>query len=107
MSDLYHGTRAGFRGSGGLVLPGDLVGKDNHGLKRSDAVYLTPDLELAWDYARACKGRGRPRVLVVRPMSELEMDDSTVGEEEQESYRCSGARVLRTLTEEKVPCTSS
>ena len=94
---LYHGTRAGFRGKGGIVLPGELYKKDNHRLGRSDWVYVTPDIDLAWSFAEASAGRGRPRVLIVRPLGDLEVDDSTVGGEEFEMYRCKSARVLRTL----------
>lgn len=98
---LYHGTRAGFRGRGGLVLPGNVVGRHNHpGLEyRSDWVYLTPDLELAWDYAEAAKGRGKPKVLVVAPGGLLYHDDSTVNGAEQVSFRCESAIVRRVLTE--------
>lgn len=104
MSDepvLYHGTRAGFRGKGGLVLPGMDVGRYNHpGLEyRSDWVYVTPDLELAWDYAEACQGRGKPKVLVVRPNGMLYHDDSTLaGGYEQVSFRCESAIVAGVLT---------
>lgn len=97
---LYHGTRAGFRGRGGLVLPGTDVGRHNHpGLEyRSDWVYLTPDLDLAWLYAEAASGRGRPKVLVVRPGSGLLNDDSTLaGDDEQVSFRCTHAYVDRVL----------
>lgn len=102
MSDyqpLYHGTRRGF-GRGGRVLPGDLFGADNHGLGRSHVVYVTPDLELAKEYARAAKGRGAPKVLEVMPVDPLGIDDSTVGEEEQEAYTCSEAKVLKVVWKE-------
>lgn len=102
MSDpLYHGTRAPFRGSGGLVLPGARFGKDNHNLKRGEVVYVTPDLDLAKDYALACKGRGRAKVLEVMPHSPVEVDDSTVGGDEQESYTCPAASVVRVAWTEK------
>lgn len=97
---LYHGTRAGFRGGGGLLLPGDHVGRDNHGLDRSNWVYVTPDLHLAWAYAQAARGRGKPKVLVVRPGSMLLHDDTTIGGgEEQVAFRCTHAFVDRVLTE--------
>lgn len=95
---LYHGTRAGFRGKGGLVLPGAQLGKDNHGLSRSHKVYVTPDLELAWAYAEASKGKGAPKVLVVQPLSPLEVDDSTISGDEQEAFCCDQARVEKVLT---------
>lgn len=98
---LYHGTRAGFRGVGGLVLPGTEVGRHAHpGMEyRSDWVYVTPDLDLAWAYAYAARGRGKPKVLVVRPAGTLLNDDSTIGGgEEQVSFRCAYAFVARVLT---------
>lgn len=95
---LYHGTRAPFRGKGGLLLPGDTCGRDNHGLDRSGVVYVTPDLDLAWDYARAARGRGKPRVLIVAPDGRLTVDDSTVNGCEQEAYTCEAAIVLDVLT---------
>ena len=94
---FYHGTRRGFR-SGGVLLPAALTGApDNHGLGRTAVVYVTPDLELAWDYAEAALGRGRPKVLVVRPLGPLAVDESTCGGQEQASFACSWARVLRVL----------
>ena len=92
---MYHGTRAGFR-KGGYVIPGDELGKDNHGLGRSDAVYLTPNYDEAEEWALSSKGRGRPKVLFVRPGGPLTVDDSTVGGEEHEGYRCAAwCEVLR------------
>jgi hypothetical protein len=93
---LYHGTRAGF-GAGGVLFPGATPGvdRDNHGLGRSEWVYVTPDLDLAKDYAEAASGRGRPKVLEVVPCGPLEVDDSTVGGEAQEAYRCEWAWVVR------------
>lgn len=92
---LYHGTRAAYRGSGGLLLPGDDVGQDHHGLGRSAYVYMTPDREEAEAWARAAKGRNRPRVLTVMPMAPVENDDSTINGEEHYGVRCRvGARVL-------------
>ena len=101
VTELYHGTRAGFRGPGGLVLPGVQVRRHKHpGLEyRSDWVYLTPDLDLAWEYAEVAKGRGKAKVLVVAPWDMLFNDDSTIaGGVEQISFRCKGATVLRVLT---------
>lgn len=90
---FYHGTRRPFN-TGGLVLPGDKVGVDHHNLGRSDWVYVTTDLELAKDYARAAAGKGRAKVVQVRPWGDLYIDDSTVNGEEQDSYRCEAASVL-------------
>ena len=103
---LYHGTRAGFRGRGGIVLPGVQVGRHNHpGLEyRSDWVYITPDLDLAWEYAEAAQGRGKPKVLVVLPGSGLLNDDSTIaGGVEQISFRCTHAIVQKVLTVRECP----
>lgn len=94
---LYHGTRVAF-GRGGLVLPGDHVAADNHGLASSDWVYVTDDLDLAWHYAEVAAGDGEPRVLVVQPFGLIEVDDSTIGGEEQSAYRCEWARVVRVET---------
>lgn len=92
---FYHGTRVPF-GPGGLVLPGDMFGIDNHELNRSDWVYVTADLELAKEYARCSKyKRARPKVFEVTPAGTIGIDDSTVGDEEQDSYRCEAAHIVR------------
>lgn len=93
---FYHGTRTPFR-RGGLVVPGDEVGKENHGLGRSHRVYLTRQVGLAQRYAEVAKGRGRPRVLVVRPLTEVEVDDSTVSGAEQDAWACGSAVVVDVL----------
>lgn len=93
---LYHGTRVGVR-PGGLLLPGDELGKDNHALGRGGAVYVTPNLCLAWHYAEASKGRGTPKVCEVSPLGPLSIDDSTIGGEEQEAYATEAAVVVRVL----------
>lgn len=93
---LYHGTRIGVT-KGALLLPGDQFDKDNHGLGRSDRVYLTTDLGLAWDYAEAASGRGRPKVCEVMPLGPLSVDDSTVGGDEQDSYVTDAAVVVRVI----------
>jgi hypothetical protein len=94
---MYHGTRAGFRGKGGIVLPGEMFQKDNHHLGRSSWVYVTPDIDLAWSFAEASDGKGRPRVLMVRPIGKLEVDASTVAGENYEMYRCDSALVTQVL----------
>lgn len=94
VTPLYHGTRRGFD-RGGLLLPGGEVGQDNHGLGRTGHVYVTPDLGLAKHYAEHANGKGRPRVVEVAPLGPVEVDDSTVGGDQQESYRVDCARVLR------------
>jgi hypothetical protein len=99
---LYHGTRSPFRGRGGLLLPPSKHGGPvNHGATkigdRDEWVYATTDLDLAWDYAHAAKGRGAPRVLVLQPMGDVQVDDSTVGGQEQEAFRMEAALVLEVL----------
>ena len=94
---FYHGTKAGFRGRGGLLLPGDLVGKDNWHLKRSQFAYITTEIQLAYFYAYACKGRGRPKVLIVKPISQIENDNSFLFDDLQAAYTCSGAIVQKTI----------
>lgn len=91
---FYHGTRRPF-GPGGLLLPGEQAGADNHGLGRSDWVYVTTDLDLAIEYAKVAQGRGRAKVVEVAPWGEMFVDNSTVGGQEQDSYRCEAAKVLR------------
>ena len=108
MNPLYHGTRAAFRGRGGLLLPAaSHHGPTNHDASRLDDrdewVYVTPDLALAWAYARAAAGRNVPRVLVVRPAGRIEHDWSTVNGEDVESYRCEYATVFAVLREEMTP----
>jgi hypothetical protein len=93
---FYHGTRTEF-GRGGFLFPGDMVDKDNHALARSDVVYVTTDLGLAKAYAKASAGRGRPKVLEVVPMDTLREDDSTVGGQEQDSFTCPWAKVVRVV----------
>lgn len=98
---FYHGTKAGFKGPNGYVFPGDNHGRDNWKLSRSNVVYVTLDLDLAWYYAEAATGRGKSKVLEVTPMSTLYIDDSTVEGEEQESYYCDYARVDRVIRVEE------
>lgn len=105
---FYHGTRAGFRGSGGLVLPRVQTGRPaNHEAASAgpsfapDAgewVYVTLDLELAWDFAEAAQGRGKPKVLVVAPWSTPVEDWSSVNGEVLPMYRVEGATVEKVLT---------
>ena len=92
---FYHGTRRPF-GPGGLLLPGEKFGADNHGLGRSEWVYVTTELDLAIEYAKAAQGRGKAKVVQVQPWGEMFVDDSTIaGGEEQDSYKCEAAKVLR------------
>lgn len=99
---MYHGTRAGYRGRGGLVLP-----RSKHGGKGTNAplkpgrteradsadwVYLTSNKTLAWVYAWHAPGRGRPKVLTVMPLSEVFADPEH--SEDMEAFRCEAAHVL-------------
>lgn len=104
---LYHGTRAGFRGRGGLLMP-----RARHGGRATGApvnsgreplpdaeqcVYLTEHVELAWAYAWAAPGRGKPKVLVVRPLGPIEPDpEHSV---EMAAWRCEAAIVEQVLTD--------
>lgn len=100
---LYHGTRAGFRGRGGLLLP-----RGSHGGTGTSApvnpgreppsdsdryVYVTTSKTLAWVYAWHAPGRGRPKVLTVIPLGNLEPDPEH--SPAMEAYRCEAAVVER------------
>lgn len=103
----YHGTRRGF-GRGGWVFP-----RTFHGGAGTQAplqpgkaspedtaehVYITTDEHLAWAYAYAAVGRGRPKVLVVEPHGPVEHDPEH--SRDMPAYRCRGtARVVEVLTE--------
>lgn len=55
--------------------------------------------ESAWAYAEAAQGRGKPRVLVVHPLGDMGIDDSTIsGGVEQDAFTCEAAYVERVLT---------
>jgi hypothetical protein len=102
---FYHGTRRGFT-RGGAVFP-----RQWHGGAGTSApinpgqtslvdaegyVYLTNDLDLAWAYAWCAPGRGRPKVLILDPMSTPEPDPEH--STRMAAYRCSWARVSKVLT---------
>ena len=97
MSPLYHGTRAGFHGRGGLVLPAVLTGRPvtGGGIRDDEGqhVYVTPDHSLACVFAHLSSGRGKPKVLTVTPLGPLEIDIATFDGEEREAYRCEAAVV--------------
>jgi hypothetical protein len=100
---FFHGTRAAFRGRGGIVLPGSQVGRDNHSLGTNNYVYVSTDIEVAMDFAVLAKGRGKPRILTVQPFGKMERD-TYPDMADQDSWRCEGARVLkvRMLSEDEV-----
>lgn len=98
---FYHGTRRPFD-RGGLILPGAKFGEDNHGLGRSEWVYVTTELDLAIEYAKVAQGRGKAKIVEVQPWGEMFVDDSTIaGGQEQDSYKCEAAKVLGRVWMEK------
>jgi hypothetical protein len=89
----YHGTRAGF-GPGGYLMPGDQVGKNNFedtAGADNTRVYVTPNIEWAKIFALASKGRGKPKVLEVRPY------DLVPASTDDEEFACSMAKVLKVV----------
>ena len=54
-------------------------------------VYVTTSRELAWVYAWHARGRGRPRVLTVTPLSDVWHDPEH--SPDMEAYRCESAFV--------------
>lgn len=98
---FFHGTRAGF-GKGGWVFPrtfhqgeGTSAPLQPGRQAPSDAeryVYITTSEDLAWVYAWHAPGRGRPRVLVVEPRSEVA--DDPEHSPLMQAYRCEVAKVL-------------
>lgn len=101
MTEFYHGTRRGFM-KGGLLMP-----RRFHGGAGTQAplkvgatplgdadqfVYVTTSKVLAWVYAWEAVGRGRPRVLTVRPLSEVWRDPEH--SRDMEAYRCEAATVV-------------
>jgi hypothetical protein len=103
---LYHGTRRGF-GSGGWLFPRDFhhstgtTAPVNSGhAPAPDAsgwVYATESLDLAWAYAYAAVGRGRPKVLVVEPHGRIEPDPEHSAD--MQAWRFEFGRVTAILTE--------
>lgn len=97
---LYHGTRKPFS-KGGLVMPRTFHGSTGTtaplkpgASPRPDSerfVYVTPSLMLAWVYAWSATGRGRPRVLTVKPLSDVWADPEHSAD--MEAYRCEAALV--------------
>lgn len=102
----YHGTRRGFRPGGYLfprafhgsigttapLAPGQAAPSDS-----DQWVYVTRSVDLAWVYAFHGTGRGRPKVLVVRPSGGLEPDPEHSAA--MDAWRTQSARVLRVLVE--------
>ena len=104
----YHGTRRGFT-RGGYVTPRNFHrSKDGTSAplqpgkaSPADAVehtYLTTSPLLAWVYAWAAPGRGKPKVLTVEPMGDVYRDPEHSAD--MEAYRCDGwLRVVNVDTE--------
>jgi hypothetical protein len=102
----YHGTRRGFR-PGGYLFP-----RAFHGGQETSAptnaghqpladadqwVYVTREPILAWAYAYSAAGRGKPKVLVVRPSGRLEPDpEHSIN---MDAWRTESARVMKVLTD--------
>ncbi len=98
----YHGTRRGFT-RGGYVAPrafhkgegtsAPLVEGREPPADSDQYVYCTTHLGLAWAYAWAAAGRGRPKVLTIQPGGHVEPDPEHG--EEMAAFRISGfCRVL-------------
>lgn len=98
---LYHGTRGRFRRGGYLFPHGDPANDSPANFPQHDwrepAVYVTPDLDLAKDFAICARGSGKPRVVEVRPLGPVTVDDATVNGAECETYRTPWAKVLRVV----------
>lgn len=102
----YHGTRRGFS-PGGWVFP-----RSSHGgagssapttpgrespAEAADFVYVTTDLTLAWAYAWAAPGRGKPKVLTVIPHGPTEPDPEHSSR--MDAWRCEFAKVTHVDTD--------
>jgi hypothetical protein len=94
----YHGTRRPF-GKGGIVMPRSFHGGKpttaptmpgrSPAADAADWVYVTEKEYLAWVYAWHAAGRGRPRVLTVRPTDIHPDPEHAPGT----AWRCSSAFV--------------
>lgn len=107
----YHGTRRGFRGRGGVVLPrwehggpGTTAPTNPGRTSPPDAdryVFITRDRDVAVAYAHAAPGRGRPKVLTVQPAGEVTRDPEHGYA--TDAWRCGWATVLATEVLPKLP----
>lgn len=99
---FYHGTRRGFS-RGGYLMPRSFHKNDDQtsaplkdGRERSSDsdryVYITTSKIVAWVYAWEAPGRGRPKVLTVRPMAEVYRDPEHG--RDMNAYRCEIAKVI-------------
>lgn len=97
----FHGTRASLT-RGDVVLPrkehggpptsGPLIPGGQRLLASDDYVYITRRHKLAWAYAHASGGRGKPIVLIVEPQGTVEPDPEH--STHMHAYRCKSAQVL-------------
>lgn len=74
------------------VLPGQRVSDD-----ADMFVYITTDVDLAWVYAYAARGRGKPKVLTVEPLGPVMRDPEH--SYDMPTFRTFAARVLAVSTE--------
>ena len=98
---FFHGTRRGFT-PGGILLPrathqGAATGAPLNPGHTAPAgadgwVYVTEDLNVAWAYAWAAPGRGRPKVLTVRAQGYVSPDPEH--SPQMVAWRCEWATVL-------------
>lgn len=95
MSDvLYHGTRRGVA-KGGWLIPvlqhGKAPANPLEDYAEADQyVFLTPDFEVASEFAKAGSGRGRPKVCTVVPTEPVEPDFATLNGEDGRMFRTRG-----------------
>lgn len=95
---FYHGTRTPFT-RGGLLLPAETTrARMTPGLvgARGDEgqwVYVTTERALAIEFALLSRGRGKPRILTVRPLGGVQADPALFGGVERPAFRCEAAYV--------------
>lgn len=87
---LYHGTCRGFT-RGGYLFPVSFHGQEarpgHNGEDSINYAYATSAREMAVWYALQTPGRGRPKVLTVAPIGDVESDPSTYSGERGHQYR--------------------
>lgn len=71
---LYHGTDVDFK-PGALVLPGILIGRQNHPLSKKDKVYLSTNPNIARIFANDFKRPGKvAKVYEVEPVDPAKVE---------------------------------
>lgn len=103
---LFHGTRRGFT-KGGWLFPRTMhagaatSAPTNPGRQpladSAEWVYLTEDIDVAWAYAWAAPGRGKPKVVEVEPHGRIEPDPEH--SPAMRAWRAESAVVRRVHTE--------